>query len=365
MSDSLKHTPLYSFHCDHGAKMVPFAGFAMPVQYRSIVEEHHQVRRSAGLFDVSHMGEAEFQGKDALRAVDALMTNDISKLKVGRAVYTAMCREDGGILDDLIVYRLAEDHVLVCLNASNREKDVAHMRANLIDGDVTFNDTSDSWAQIALQGPKAEEVLAPFTESDLKKITRFGVKQLSLRTDEGEVKAWVARTGYTGEDGFEIYLKNDAVTPLVQTLIAKTDSEVLSLCGLGCRDTLRMEAQFLLYGNDIDESTNPLEAGLSWVVKMTGDRQFIGRDALQAIKKEGGPSRRFTGFQLEAKGVLRSGYLLFQGDQEVGKLTSGGVAPSLGCSIGLGYVKTDIELAGGLEVLIRNKRFPVKEWKRA
>ncbi len=326
---------------------MPFAGWRMPVQYKGIKAEHEAVRTRAGLFDVSHMGELVVEGPEAALAVNTLVTNDVSKLEVGQALYTVCCNEAGGILDDLIVYRLEDDKVLVVCNASNREKIVQHFATKLPDG-VSFRDVSDRWALLALQGPSAAAIIrdvgAPTTVTDL---APFRVSRAEL----AGVEAWVARTGYTGEDGFELFCANEDAVALWRALLSAGKPHGLEPVGLGARDTLRLEARLALYGNDIDESTNPFEAGLGWVVKLDG-QDFLGRAALRAIK-EAGVDRRLVGFEMTGRGIARHGYPIVVDGKPVGTVTSGSPGPTVGKNIGLGYVPKALSRVGttlGIEI---------------
>jgi glycine cleavage system T protein (aminomethyltransferase) len=340
--EELRHTPLYAEHVRLGARLVPFAGFEMPVQYSGITSEHTAVRTQAGLFDVSHMGELWLEGKTAADVVDGLVTNNIARLEDGRAAYTCCCNEHGTILDDLIVYRFSKERVLVVCNASNREKIASHF-SRLSQGKTGFRDASDDTSLLALQGPKALSILAK---------AGVGIRDVatalpSFRIRETEVagrKAIVARTGYTGEDGVEIFCHNDDATAVWNALLDAGKSDGILPVGLGARDTLRLEARLALYGNDIDETTNPIEAGLGWVVKL--DKKFVGRDALAKIKAEG-PSRTLVGFEMVGRGVARHGYpLKNKAGGVVGICTSGGPSPTLGKSIGLGYVPVGMSQVG-------------------
>ncbi len=344
-----QQVPLHDRHVERGARMVDFAGYSMPVKYSTIKEEHRAVRNAAGLFDVSHMGRVDVVGDDAIAAVDRLMTNDVSALVDGKALYTVMCNEEGGIIDDLVVYRLAEDRLLLCLNAANRSRDLEHLEAGLR-GDVRLDDRSDETLQLAIQGPNAESILAELTDADLSSIGFFRCQSV----DVAGVQTLVARTGYTGEDGFELYLPADDGVSVFDALVEDNDGS-LTMCGLGARDTLRLEAGLLLHGQDIDESTTPLEAGLSWLVKFDKDSDFVGRDALQT-QKDDGVERRLRGLVLEGRGVLRPGYDIEIDGRQVGTLTSGGLAPTLEASVGLGYIDVDCGDTDVVDVAIRSRR---------
>lgn len=331
--------------------MVPFAGFRMPVQYAGVVKEHHSVRSAAGLFDVSHMGELWLRGPNALSLVDSLVTNFVGKLRVGRAKYTVACNEKGTILDDLIVYRAGEEEVLVVCNASNAEKMSAHF-AKHAEGHCDFADESDDTSLIALQGPKAVAI----AEAAGAPQAMLALKPFRLaRVELAGVPAIAARTGYTGEDGFELFCANEHAVKLWRHLMEVGADHGIAPAGLGARDTLRLEACLCLYGNDIDEGTNPLEAGLGWVVKLNrGD--FLGRDALLAIQ-EAGPQRKLVGLQMTGRGIARHGYpILDASGSQVGEVTSGSPGPTVGKNVGLGYVPIDLAEPGtALGIQIRSK----------
>lgn len=351
MSD-LKQLPLHARHAAAGARFAPFAGYEMPVRYGSIKDEHHAVRRRAGMFDVSHMGEIFLRGPDAIAAIDRIVTNDCTKLEDGKALYTMMCLPDGGIIDDLIVYRLSQEEVLVCANASNRAKDFSWIRSN-VRGDCSVVDESDAWVQLAVQGPLSEEIVAEVLGAGVRGVDTFRVASFEM----GGASVLAARTGYTGEDGFEIYAPVSAAEMLFDALVKAGEPHGMALCGLGARDTLRMEARLALYGNDIDESTNPWEAGLGWVVKLDSE-DFIGREALSALREQG-PERRFRGLVLKGPGVIRSGYDIYVGEERVGRTTSGGIAPTLDdASIGLAYIARDYADAEEVSIDIRGRRIP-------
>ncbi|HEX2876059.1 MAG TPA: glycine cleavage system aminomethyltransferase GcvT [Polyangiaceae bacterium] len=340
--ETLSRTPLYAEHVRLGAKLVPFAGWEMPIQYKGIAAEHTAVRERVGLFDVSHMGELHVTGPGALAAVDSLITNDLSKAEDGQAVYTCCCNAQGTILDDLIVYRRAADDVLVVCNASNRPKIAAHFREALA-GRVEYRDESDETALIAVQGPRALELLrlagSSLDPSQLKSF-RFADGKIA------DVKVTIARTGYTGEDGVELFCPSAGAARLFGALLDAGAPLGVEPIGLGARDTLRLEARLSLYGNEIDETTNPLEAGLGWVVKLDKPGGFLGRDALAKVKADG-ITRTIVGFEMVGRGIARHGYpLLEQGGAIVGLCTSGGPSPTLGKSIGLGYLPIGLSAIG-------------------
>lgn len=348
MTDApLARTPLHDQHVALGARMVPFAGYSMPVQYAGITEEHTAVRTGAGLFDVSHMGRLVLSGQHAAAVVDYLVTNAAGKLEDGQALYTACCKADGGILDDLIVYRQGRERMLVVCNASNRAKIVAHF-AQAAKDHCDFVDRSDATALLALQGPAAFAVAARAGGTDFATLGSFRLADGTL----AGVAVTAARTGYTGEDGLELFCAAADAPALWTALLAAGAKPA----GLGCRDTLRLEAKLCLYGNDIDETTTPLEAGLAWVVKMDkGD--FIGRAALEGQKARGLP-RRLVGFEMVGRGIARHGYPITppEGGAPIGTVASGSPSITLGKNIGLGYVPPDrAEIGTRLGVDIRGK----------
>lgn len=351
MSELLK-TPLHEWHVRHGGRMVDFAGWHMPVQFAGVVEEHTAVRERAGLFDVSHMGEIRLRGRDALDNVQRLTVNDAGKLAVGRAQYTAMTDESGGIIDDLLVYRVAEDDYLLVVNAGTTGKDFAWI-ARHVEGDVELVNESAEWGQLALQGPRAEAVLARvLPDVDLAAIRYYGFVVIPF----GGATAIVSRTGYTGEDGFEVYLPAPQSPALADAILAAGASEKVMPVGLGARDTLRLEAGMLLYGNDMDETRSPIEAGIRWTVK-PDKGEFIGRDVLVRQMSEG-TAECLVGIRMLERGIPRHGYGLHAVDgARVGELTSGTFSPTLKEGIGLGYVAVDQAGEGNrLAVDIRGKQ---------
>ncbi len=338
----LRRTSLYEEHVALGARIVPFAGWEMPVQYTGIVDEHQAVRTAAGLFDVSHMGELRLRGEYAAHVVDYLVTNDAKKLADGQAMYTCACSETGTILDDLIVYRRGQDDWLVVCNASNVPKMSAHV-ARAAKDHCDFEDQSDATALIALQGPKALDVLAALGDdgSRLGRLASFRFADTLL----AGVKCTPSRTGYTGEDGVEIFCGWNDAPILWRALMQAGKSLGIKAVGLGARDTLRLESRLSLYGNDIDETTNPLEAGLGWVVKLDKG-EFIGRSALAKIKAEGLP-RKLVGFEVTGRGVARHGYPFRDADgRPIGVCTSGSPGPTVGKNIGLGYLPSAMSAVG-------------------
>ena len=325
----MRRTPLYDLHAAAGGRFVDFGGWEMPVQFAGIRAEHLHVRQHGGLFDVSHMGEIEVRGSDAVGAVNRLITNDLEAIADGQALYSPMCRPNGGIVDDLVVYRFGREHVFICCNAGNRAKDFAWIEAN-ITGAVA-RDVGDAYAQIAVQGRAALAAVQSLTDTALGEIDRYWFAQGSV----AGVPTLISRTGYTGEDGFELYVPADQGATIWQALRA-ADPQLLPI-GLGARDTLRLEMKYALYGNDIDETTSPLEAGLGWTVKLKGD-DFIGRDALLA-QKAAGLTRRLVAFRLDGRAPARAGYAVVDADgAPIGRVTSGTRSPSLDQNIGLAYV---------------------------
>lgn len=339
---ALATTPLHQVHLDAGARMVPFAGYEMPVQYSGLRAEHEAVRTAAGLFDVSHMGELWFSGAGAAGYLQFLLAGDIAKAAPGRALYTCLLNEDGGIVEDLLVYGF-EDRYLVVVNAANRAE-VVSIIGSTLPADVQFEDASDRTALLALQGPNADLVMQAMGV-DLSGLKYYHHTQVQLQG----VEVVVGATGYTGERGFELYVPNAAAPGLWQALMEAGDAHGLVPCGLGARDTLRLEKGFCLHGNDIGPSRNPVEAGLSWVVGWK--TEFRGKDAVVGVK-ERGPERKLVGFTLNERGIPRKDYpIVDENGQTIGVVTSGTQSPSLGVAIGLGYVPMDVASKGS-EVFI-------------
>ncbi|HET7558528.1 MAG TPA: glycine cleavage system aminomethyltransferase GcvT [Limnochordia bacterium] len=346
----LKRTPLYAEHLALGAKFVDFGGWSMPVEYRGILAEHQAVRERAGLFDVSHMGELEITGPQALALVQRVISGDAARLADGQALYTPICRPDGGTVDDVLVYRLGERFMLVP-NAANIAKDDAWVRAHAADLAATVTNASDHWALIALQGPAAQSVLQPLCSLELGGLRRF---RAAFAPIDGR-SALISRTGYTGEDGFELYCRPDDAVAVWRALLAAGAPHGVVPCGLGARDTLRLEAALPLYGHELSDSINPLEAGLAPFVKLQKD-DFVGRAALAAIA-ERGPERRLIGLVMRERGIPRAHYPVYRGDRRIGLVTSGGPAPALGENIALALVAHDpIEVGDELQIEIRTRR---------
>ncbi len=350
MGDTLKKTPLYEAHVALKGKIVPFAGFEMPVQYPSgIIAEHQLVRTTAGLFDVCHMGEFVLRGPQALDLVQAITVNDASKIAVWQAQYSAMCLESGGIIDDLLVYR-GPDHFMLVVNASNKEKDLAWVQQQAQTFDVEVIDKSDETALLAIQGPRAAEIVQALTDTDLSGIGYYRFGEGSVAGIEGIL----SRTGYTGEDGFELYIPAGEAMPLWTALMEEGADKGLAAAGLGARDSLRLEMGYPLYGNDLDEDHTPLESSLGWITKLDkGD--FIGRGVL-VKQKEDGVARRLVGLKLTERGFPRHGYPIVSDGEDVGEVTSGVVSPSLGIGVAMGYVPTDLAKPGtAVGIRIRGK----------
>lgn len=355
-SAPLKQTPLHDRHVALGARMMPFAGFDMPVQYSGIIDEHLAVRRAAGMFDVSHMGEVFVRGPHAAEFVQHLVTNDVSRLYDGRAMYSVMCRPDGGIIDDLLIHRIHEAEYLLVVNASNVEKDFSWMiQQNPMKAEL--ENASDAIALIAVQGPRAFEIVQKVTDLPLQEIKYYHFLKAAPGRFLGCSFCILSHTGYTGEPGLEIYCEPERAGAVWDALMEAGAALGLKPAGLGARDTLRIEAGFSLYGNDITESTNPLEAGLGWVVKLEKD-DFIGRDALLKIKVDG-PQRRLIGFVVEDRGIPRHDYVLQdEAGRDIGVVTSGTQSPMLQQGIGLGYVPNDpryTEQGARLSMSVRGK----------
>lgn len=338
-SNSLKKTPLYEEHKKMGAKIVPFAGFYMPLQYSGIIDEHLAVRKSAGLFDVSHMGEFYITGENTLEFVQMVTTNDASKLIDGQAQYTTMCYPSGTIVDDLVIFRISEKKFMFCVNAANIEKDFQWLKQNLIKG-VNLENKSDDIALLALQGPEAEKILQNLTKVNLSELKRFRFVQGSVNG----IEAMISRTGYTGEDGFELYILTKDAVKLWQLLLNAGKDMGLKPAGLGARDSLRLEAGLLLYGNDITDKTTPIEAGISWTVK-EGKGDFIGREELLKQKQEG-IKRKLSGFIMLDKGIPRHNYSILKDDKVIGEITSGGYSPILEKGIAMGYIPVELCVPG-------------------
>jgi aminomethyltransferase len=331
MSDPRK-TVLYGEHEKAGGRFVDFGGWLMPVQYTGTLVEHHAVRTEAGLFDVSHMGEVLVRGPEAIEATNRIVTNDLSRLEDGRAMYTAMCTPEGGIVDDLIVYRVRADELFLCVNAGNREKDFNWIVDHLT-GDAEATNESDDWGQIALQGPNAKAILASLLGTD-EYVEMKPFRFVDVPWNDAFIR--VATTGYTGSGGYELYLPEAHAPAFWVSLLEHGAPHGLIPAGLGARDTLRLEMGYCLYGSDIDETTSPLEAGLGWVTKLEKD-DFVGKDAL-VQQKEDGITRKLVGFELTDRGIARAHATVWADGKQIGEVTSGNMSPVLKYGVGLAYV---------------------------
>jgi len=348
---SLKRTPLYEQHRQLGARLVEFGGWEMPVQYSGILEEHRAVRTHAGLFDVSHMGEFSVKGPGAPAFLQHLVPNDVSRLVINQALYTQFCLPDGGVVDDLLIYHLAENTYMLVVNAGNIDKDFAWVQQHSQGFEVELANQSYETGLLALQGPDAPAILRPLTQVDLATIEYYHCAPGVV----SRVNCLISRTGYTGEDGFELYCSAGDVVDLWRDLLASGKERGLLPTGLGARDTLRLEAAYCLYGHELDATTNPLEAGLGWTIKLAkGD--FIGHDALAKVKAEG-LKRKLVGIEMVDRGVCRGGYAVYDGERQIGVLTSGAPSPTLNKNIGLGYVEAGLARPGqSVQIDIRGLR---------
>jgi aminomethyltransferase len=353
----LKRTPLFDVYKEYGGKTIDFGGWELPVQFSSIKEEHEAVRTKAGLFDVSHMGEIEVKGEDSLPYLQKMLTNDISKLKNGVAQYTAMCYENGGTVDDLLVYKIKENDYLLVINAANIDKDFQWLKDH-VEENVTVNNISVHMAQLALQGPLAEKTLQKLAGD--QRLNEIGFFKFQTDVMLHGKKVLVSRTGYTGEDGFEIYCdSNDAASIWHAILEAGKEDGVVPV-GLGARDTLRFEANLALYGQELSPEITPIEAGIGFAVKVDKDIPFIGQDVLKKQKQEGAP-RKLVGIEMIDRGIPRHGYKVFKGETEVGVVTTGTQSPTLKKNIGLALVNSEYKsLDTELTVEIRGKKVKAK-----
>jgi aminomethyltransferase len=348
-----KKTPLYNWHEANGGKIVPFGGYLLPVQFETgVIAEHCAVREKAGLFDVSHMGEFIISGAGALDAIQRLFTNDFTNMTAGRVRYTTMCNENGGILDDLVVYKMGEERYMLVVNASNREKDAAWIRKNINSWGkaAAFEDLSDSVGQIALQGPASESILASLSDTIPQKYYTFIEKGKAAGFD-----CIVSRTGYTGETGFELYCKSEDTEGLWKALMEAGKAQGLIPCGLGARDTLRLEAAMPLYGHEMDENVNPFEAGLSFALKMD-KADFIGKSALEPFSLRENLKRIRTGLRVTGKGIIREQCPIYYQDSSIGITTSGTFGPHLKQAIAMAMLKTEFTSPGTkVEADVRGK----------
>ena len=350
----LRKTHIYEFHAEHG-NIVDFGGFAMPVWYEGIISEHNAVRDGVGIFDTSHMGRSMAEGPDTEKFLNWVVTNDVSKLGLNEGIYSVMLKPDAGIVDDLITYKMREDKFFIVYNAGTREKDFAWFKKNSEGFDVKLTDLSNKMAMMAIQGPKALETVQRICKEDLSKVGRFNIAKVTL----SGLPCMVTRTGYTGEDGFEVYVPDSPLENPEKALKVWNDLVKAGAkpCGLGARDSLRMEAGLNLYGSDIDEKTNPLEARLRWVVKFKKPGGFVGKEALEKARKKG-LKKIQVGIEVVGKGIPRHGYEILDesGEKVLGVVTSGGMAPSLGYGIAIGYVPPEYrEIGNPVKIRIRKR----------
>ena len=348
---NLKATPLLDLHKELGAKMVPFAGWNMPIQFAGVLNEHTCVRERVGLFDVSHMGEIEIEGKEAKEFLQFLLSNNVESMFDGSIIYSLMCYEAGGVVDDLLLYRFSENHYFLCVNASNSDKDYDWIEKHSSSFNVNVKNTSFNTSQLALQGPNAKDVLQSLCDIPLNDLLYYNFKKGVVN----DVESIISRTGYTGEDGFELYLSPEKVPEVFKSLMEQGRQYGIQPIGLGARDTLRIEMGYPLYGNEIDDNPTPLDAGLGWVIKFDkGD--FLGRDALLKQKKQDLPRRKLVGLKLMTRGIPRSHYQVMKNGEFVGEVSSGTFSPTLNTGIGLCYVSKEYSDAGNnLDVKIRDQ----------
>ncbi|WP_353855260.1 glycine cleavage system aminomethyltransferase GcvT [Bacillus sp. Bos-x628] len=353
----LKRTPLFHVYEMFGAKTIDFGGWELPVQFSSIKEEHEAVRTKAGLFDVSHMGEVEVKGNDAFHFLQRLLTNDLSKLTDGKALYTAMCYENGGTVDDLLVYQKEKNNYLLVINASNIEKDVDWLLKHQNESDVSIQNVSDQIALLALQGPLAADIIKEVSDDSVTSLKPF---TFQLQATVANKKVLVSRTGYTGEDGFEIYCQSEDAVHIWSALLEAGHPKGLIPCGLGARDTLRFEAKLPLYGQELTKDISPLEGGIGFAVKINKETDFIGKDVLKKQKEEG-TKRKLVGIEMIDKGIPRTDYPVFSGDEQIGFVTTGTQSPTLKKNVGLALIQTSFaQLGKEVEVQIRKKRLKAK-----
>lgn len=352
-----KRTPLYDEHVKAGGKIVEYAGWDLPVEYTALVEEHEAVRTKVGMFDVSHMGEITVKGPDAAKFVDYLVTNDVKTLENGKIVYCFMCYEDGGVVDDLLVYKSSEEDLLLVVNASNIDKDFEWVKSQKGSFNVELKDISDSVGEVAVQGPMAEKTLQKIADVDLSEIKFFSFKK---GVKIAGVDCLVSRTGYTGEDGFEVYTKWGDIVAVWKAVIDAGKEFGLLPCGLGCRDTLRFEAGLALYGHEISKDITPLEAGFKFAVALGKDSDFIGKAALQKMQDAGVP-RTLIGLELTERGIARDGAVIFKDGVEIGYITTGYMSPTLKKAIGNALVKTEEAVRDAeVEVQVRKRMIKAK-----
>lgn len=364
MNDTLKRTHLYEWHLAHGGRMVPFAGWEMPVQYPSgPIQEHHTTRQVAGLFDIDHMGQVEVRGPQAEAFVNAMVSWDVSQMKLWDAHYAILCYEDGGCVDDLFIYKLPDEqygvYYFIAINAANRQKDVAWLQAHASSYQVTVRDISDETYMLAFQGPRAPAILNRLSEADLEKVGRFTAVRTKLL---GDVPALLGRTGYTGEDGFELFLPAEKALQVWEGILKEGEGEGVKPIGLAARDSLRFEACMPLYGHEITAEISPVEARLGFALSL--EKDFCGRNALLKQKLEG-PKRLLVGFEMVERGVAREHYAVLKDGQTIGYVTSGMYAPTLDRYLGMALVTAEFAAIGTeFDILIRNKPTRARVVKR-
>jgi aminomethyltransferase len=350
-----KKTPLYDEHVKLGGKIVDYAGWFLPVQYEGLIAEHEAVRNAAGMFDVSHMGEIIVKGKDAVAYLDYLLTNDISKMVDNQVVYTFMCYPDGGVVDDLLVYRYNSEEYLLVVNAANVDKDFKWVIDNKKDFNIIIENISDQVGEVAIQGPEAQKILQKLTETDLSSIKPFYLKR---NVDIAGVNCMISRTGYTGEDGFEVYTSREGIVTVWNKLLEAGKENGIKPTGLGCRDTLRFEAALPLYGHEISQEVTPLEGGFKFFVKLNKEPDFIGKDALNK-QWEAGLTRKVAGFEMVGRGIPREEYEIYKDGKKIGYVTTGYMSPTLKKNIGNALINIEeTEIGNEIDIMIRNK--PVK-----
>ena len=351
ITTNLKTTPLLDLHKELGAKLVPFAGWNMPIQFAGVLSEHTCVRERVGLFDVSHMGEIEIKGKDAKKFLQFLLSNNVEKMFDGSILYSLMCYETGGVVDDLLAYRFSENHYFLCVNASNSDKDYDWIARHASSFNVNIKNTSSETSQLALQGPDAKNVLQSLCDISLDDLSYYNFRKGMVNN----VESLISRTGYTGEDGFELYLSPEKVSEVFRSLMEQGRSYGVQPIGLGARDTLRIEMGYPLYGNEIDNNPTPLDAGLGWVIKFDKG-EFLGRGSLLKQKEQGSLRRKLVGLKLLTRGVPRAHYQVFKNGESVGEVTSGTFSPTLNTGVGLCYVSSEYsDIGNHLDVKIRDQ----------
>ena len=351
ITTNLKATPLLGLHKELGAKLVPFVGWNMPIQFAGVLSEHICVRERVGLFDVSHMGEIEVKGKDAKKFLQFLLSNNVEKMFDGSILYSLMCYETGGVVDDLLAYRFSENHYFLCVNASNSDKDYDWIARHASSFNVNIKNTSSETSQLALQGPDAKNVLQSLCDISLDDLSYYNFRKGMVNN----VESLISRTGYTGEDGFELYLSPEKVSEVFRSLMEQGRSYGIQPIGLGARDTLRIEMGYPLYGNEIDNNPTPLDAGLGWVIKFDKG-EFLGRGSLLKQKEQGSLRRKLVGLKLLTRGVPRAHYQVFKNGESVGEVTSGTFSPTLNTGVGLCYVSSEYsDIGNHLDVKIRDQ----------